>query len=128
MNVLIGDIGNTITKICLIKAKDLKINKIFYVNSQDILKKNSLKRKLKKILKKQTLSKVALFSSVVPKYQSLFKKLLNKFYKVKLREIKNKNIHKIIKIDIKNKNQIGSDRIANAVGVYKKYRTNKENT
>jgi len=124
MNVLIGDIGNTITKICLIKAKDLKINKIFYVNSQDILKKNSLKRKLKKILKKQTLSKVALFSSVVPKYQSLFKKLLNKFYKVKLREIKNKNIHKIIKIDIKNKNQIGSDRIANAVGVYKKYRTN----
>ena len=39
-------------------------------------------------------------------------------------EIKEKKIDKIVKIDIKNKNQVGSDRIANAAGVYKKYRTN----
>ena len=41
-----------------------------------------------------------------------------------LKEIKEKGINKIVKINIKNKNQIGSDRIANAVGVYKKYKTN----
>jgi type III pantothenate kinase len=51
-------------------------------------------------------------------------KYLKKFYKIKLREIKEKNIKKIVKINIKNKNQVGSDRIANAVGVYKKYKLN----
>ncbi len=41
-----------------------------------------------------------------------------------MREIKEKNIKKIIKINIKSKNQVGSDRIANAVGVYKRYKLN----
>ena len=76
MNVLLGDIGNSITKICLVKSKDLKINKISYINSNDILRKNLLKKELKKILKNKTLSKVSLFSSVVPKYESVFRKLL----------------------------------------------------
>ena len=35
-----------------------------------------------------------------------------------------KGINKIVKINIKNRNQVGSDRIANAAGVYKKYKTN----
>ena len=52
------------------------------------------------------------------------KKFLKRIYKIQLREIKEKNINKIVKINIKNKNQVGSDRIANAVGVYKKYKTN----
>ena len=124
MNVLLGDIGNSITKICLVKSKDLKINKISYINSNDISKENLLKKELKKILKNKALFKVALFSSVVPEYESLFRKLLNKFYNIKLKELKDKNIYKIIKINIKNRNQVGSDRIANAVGVYKKYKTN----
>ena len=38
MNVLIGDIGNTITKICLIEVARLKIKKIIYFDSN----KNSL--------------------------------------------------------------------------------------
>ena len=41
-------------------------------------------------------------------------------------EVKDKKIKKIIKIKIKNKNQVGSDRIANAVGVYKKYNSNSK--
>ena len=49
---------------------------------------------------------------------------MKKVFKIKLREIKEKNINKIVKINIKNRNQIGSDRIANAVGVYKKYKSN----
>ena len=33
MHVLIGDIGNTTTKICLIEKNTLKIKKIIYFNS-----------------------------------------------------------------------------------------------
>ena len=124
MKVLIGDIGNTITKICLVEIKSLKIKKIIYFNSNNISSKNSLKKELKKIIKSKSINKVALFSSVVPKYQLILKKLLKKVYKIKLREIKESKINKIIKINIKNRNQVGSDRIANAVGVYKKYKTN----
>ena len=124
MKVLIGDIGNTITKICLVKINSLKIKKIIYFNSNKISSESSLKRELKKIIKKQSINKIALFSSVVPKYQLILKKLLKKFYKVKLKEIKESGINKIIKINIKNRKQVGSDRIANAVGAYKKYKTN----
>ena len=42
MNALIGDIGNTITKICLIEFKNLKVRKIIYLNSKNILSKNLL--------------------------------------------------------------------------------------
>ena len=51
MNVLIGDIGNTNTKICLIEYKTLKIKKIIYFNSKNILAKNFLKKTLKKGIK-----------------------------------------------------------------------------
>ena len=124
MNVLIGDIGNTITKLCLAEIKNLKVKKIIYFNSNNITSKNSLKKNLKRIIKNKSINKVALFSSVVPKYQLILKKFLERVYKIKLREIKENAINKIIKINIKNKNQVGSDRIANAVGVYKKYKTN----
>jgi len=124
MNVLIGDIGNTITKICLVEIKKLKLKKIIYFNSSYITSKNYLKKNLKTIIKNKSVNKIALFSSVVPKYQLLLSRFLNKIYKIKLREIKEKRINKIIKINIKNKNQVGSDRIANAVGAYKKYKTN----
>jgi len=124
MHVLIGDIGNTTTKICLVEIKTFRIKKIIYFNSNNISSKKFLNNKLKKIIKSKPISKVALFSSVVPKYQFILKKFLKRIYKIQLREIKEKNINKIVKINIKNKNQVGSDRIANAVGVYKKYKTN----
>jgi len=124
MNVLIGDIGNTNTKICLIEIKTFKIKKIISFNSNNISSKNFLKKNLKKILKKKSINKIALFSSVVPRYQLIFEKFLKKIYKIKIKEIKDKKINKVVKINVKNKNQVGSDRIANAAGVYKKYKTN----
>ena len=124
MNSLIGDIGNTITKICLIETKSFKVEKIIYFNSNKILSNNYLKKSLKRIIRNKTINKFALFSSVVPRYQMVLKKFLNKIYKIKLKEIKEKSIKKIIKINIKNKNQVGSDRIANAVGAYKRYKSN----
>ena len=124
MDALVGDIGNTITKICLIETENLKVKKIVYFNSKDITSLNSLKKNLKKIIKKKSIYKSSLFSSVVPKYQLILKKFLKRVYKIKLREIKEKSINKIIKINIKNKKQVGSDRIANAVGAYKKHKVN----
>ena len=122
MYSLIGDIGNTITKICLIELKTFKIIKIVYFNSIKINSNVFLKKSLKKIIKKRNINKFALFSSVVPRYHSIFKKFLRKAYKIQLKEIKEKGIKNIVKINIKNKKQVGSDRIANAVGVYKKYK------
>ena len=124
MNILIGDIGNTVTKICLTEIKKSKIKKIIYFSSNNISSEKALKKNLKKIIKHKLVNKVALFSSVVPKYQFILKKVLKKFFKIKLMEIKEKKINKIIKINIKNKKQVGTDRIANAVGVYKKYKSN----
>ncbi len=54
MNALIGDIGNTTTKICLIEIKTLKLKKIIYFNSNNISSKNFLKKNFSKILKKKT--------------------------------------------------------------------------
>ena len=124
MNALIGDIGNTITKICLIDTKTFKVKKNFYFNSSEIISEKILKKKLKKIIINKSIGSTALFSSVVPKYYFMLKKFLKKNYKVNSREIKEKSINKIVKINIKNTNQVGSDRIANAVGVYKKYKAN----
>ena len=124
MNVLIGDIGNTTTKICLIEIQTFKIKKIIYFNSSYILSKHILKKKLTKIIKNKSINKIALFSSVVSKYQLSLKKFLKTNYRIHLKEIKEKNINKIVKINIQNKKQVGSDRIANAVGVYKKYKSN----
>jgi len=124
MNIIIGDIGNTITKICLVAGRNYKIKKIIYFNSNKIFSTRYLRTNFKKIIKKGTIHKIALFSSVVPKYELLIKSFLKKKYHISLKEIKDKKIKKIVKISIKNKKQVGSDRIANAVGVYKKYKTN----
>ena len=58
MNILIGDIGNTNTKICLIEYKTLKIKKLIYFNSRKICSKNFLKKTLKKIVKNHTIGKI----------------------------------------------------------------------
>ena len=38
MYALIGDIGNTVTKICLVKLNKYKVKKIIYLESNKILK------------------------------------------------------------------------------------------
>jgi len=123
-NILIGDIGNTLTKVCLLEIKTLKLKKIIYLNSKNITSKNYLSKNLKNITKHRFINKTSLFSSVVPKYNLMMKKFLYETYKIKLIEIKSKRIKKIIKINIKNKNQVGSDRICNAVGAYIKFNSN----
>ena len=64
MKALIGDIGNTITKICLLEKKRLKVKKIVYINSKDLMSKNLLKKKLESIAGTKSMNKLALIGTV----------------------------------------------------------------
>tara|TARA_B100000963_G_scaffold278412_1_gene246799 strand:- start:12 stop:758 length:747 start_codon:yes stop_codon:yes gene_type:complete len=116
MKYLIGDIGNTSTKICVLN-ENFKILRSYNFQTNKMYKGNLLKSIVRKKNNKN-LNPVFLFSSVVPKVFTNIKKSL-KFTKFKILEIKNLKLNKIIKINVKNKKNLGSDRIANAIGVKK---------
>ena len=111
---IIGDIGNTDVKICLVDNK-FKIKKKIKIKTSEINQTN-LKTKLKFLFKYKEKINNIVFSSVVPKtYKKIlfyFKSNLNK----KPQEIKNLNLNKLIDIKV-NKKQVGSDRLANSIGV-----------
>ena len=116
---LVGDIGNTETKICLLNNRYKKIKKIT-LNTQKLSMKYLTHKTL---LIKKNLSYVEkiLFSSVVPDKYKVIKKFLKIKTKKKSLEIKELNLKKIIKINV-NKKQIGSDRLANAIGIFKTHK------
>ena len=116
MKFLIGDIGNTSTKICILNKK-FQILRSYNFETIKMYRNNLLKNIIKKKTNKN-INPVFLFSSVVPKVFANIKNSL-KSTKFKLLEIKNLKINKIIKINIKNKKNLGSDRIANAIGAKK---------
>ena len=116
MKFLIGDIGNTSTKICILNKK-LQILRSYNFETIKMYRSNFLKNIIRKKTNKN-INPVFLFSSVVPKVFVNIKKSL-KLTKFKILEIKNLKINKIIKINIKNKKNLGSDRIANAIGAKK---------
>jgi type III pantothenate kinase len=121
MHYLVGDIGNTLTKISILN-KNFKIIKSFNIETNKLIKSNNLKLFFNKIMSTKTKKKI-LFSSVVPSIYKKIKVYLNK-KKHKVFEIKELDFKKIIKLNIKKTNQIGSDRIANAVGSYEYYKKN----
>ena len=116
MKYLIGDIGNTSTKICLLNHK-FKIIKHIEIDTKKNIKNNFLKIILSRY-KIKNLNPNFLFSSVVPlafrEIKKRFKKTKYKFY-----EVKDFDLKKIIRLNVKNTKQLGSDRIANAIGVQK---------
>ncbi len=116
MKFLIGDIGNTSTKICVLDKK-YKILRSYNFETIKMFKGNPIKTIIRKKINNE-LNPVFLFSSVVPKVFINIKKSFN-FTKYKALEIKNLNLSKVIKINVKNKKQLGSDRIANAIGTKK---------
>tara|TARA_B100001094_G_scaffold12409_1_gene10978 strand:+ start:188 stop:928 length:741 start_codon:yes stop_codon:yes gene_type:complete len=110
--IILGDIGNTETKICLVNSNYKIIKKILLPS------KGKKITKLNKYFKGFEFSKVnkILFCSVVP---STFKELKDYFSnktKIKCFELKELNLRSILKIDV-NYKQVGSDRLANAISV-----------
>ena len=112
MYYIVGDIGNTSTRICIINKRS-KIVKSFIFETKEVFKRGYLKKILNKLLKVNSRKEI-LFSSVVP---LAYKKIKNEFNKknYKILEIKSLNIKKLIKINIKNTKQLGSDRIVNSI-------------
>ena len=109
--IILGDIGNTETKICLVNNNKI-VKRIIFPS------KGKKKKILNKHFKKFKFSKLKkiLFCSVVP---STFKELKKYFLKrtnVKCFELKELDIRSILKIDV-NYKQVGSDRLANAISV-----------
>jgi len=114
---LIGDIGNTETKIFLLD-KNYKIIKRFVLSTNKI-SELVLKKKFKFIIKNNILIEKSLFCSVVPKIFLIIKTFVTKNFKSKCIELKNLNLSKLMKIDV-NRKQVGSDRIANCLAVTSK--------
>ena len=112
--IIVGDIGNTETKICLVNSNNTIIKKITLITKK--INSSLLKRSLSNLNLKNILINKCLFCSVVPKSFNEVKNFLNKTYKIKCHELKKLKLNKLIKIKV-NYKQIGSDRLANAISV-----------
>ena len=121
MNYLVGDIGNTNIKICKIDKK-FRIKNTYLFNSKSSNLKKELTAKIKSMSEKN-INKNVLFSSVVPEVFNKIKFILKK-KKMKVYEIKNFNLKNIMTFNIKKYSQLGSDRIANSIGAYFKFKSN----
>ena len=118
--ILLGDIGNTETKICVADFSG-KILKRFNLTTKEINQKNIVKSFNKNQIKFDKITKI-LFCSVVPRSFKKIQFFLKKKVKIKIYEIKDLKLKKLLKIEA-NFKQVGSDRIANAISVI----NNKDN-
>ena len=114
--IIVGDIGNTEVKICFF-YNGLKKKYLFKTDS---LNKKIIRKKFN-FLRKKIYFKNAIISSVVPKTFTQIKKIFYNLYKVNCVELKKLNLTRLINIKV-NKKEIGSDRLANAIGVMSKNR------
>tara|TARA_B100001057_G_scaffold385562_1_gene392325 strand:- start:73 stop:819 length:747 start_codon:yes stop_codon:yes gene_type:complete len=111
---ILGDIGNTETKLFLVSKNNNILKKISFP-SKDINNKklNYLFKKNK--IQLDSVEKI-LFCSVVPNTFKKIKKFLSKKIKVKVYEVKNLNLKSLINIKV-NFKQVGSDRITNSISL-----------
>ncbi|WP_415314270.1 type III pantothenate kinase [Candidatus Pelagibacter sp. Uisw_106] len=118
--IIVGDIGNTETKICLVNSKNIIIKRVNLITKK--INYSLLRKSLAILSLKNKVIDKCLFCSVVPKSFNEIKIFFNKTYKIKCHELKKLKLNKLIKIKV-NYKQIGSDRLANAISVI----NNKDN-
>ena len=118
--IIVGDIGNTETKICLVNSKNIIIKRVTLITKK--INYSLLRKSLAILSLKNKVIDKCLFCSVVPKSFNEIKSFFNKTYKIKCHELKKLKLNKLIKIKV-NYKQIGSDRLANAISVI----NNKDN-
>ena len=118
MNYLLIDIGNSETKLYFYKKR---IERKIFIKSK-IISEKVLRNKLSFTSKKKNRVDKVVLSSVVPNLTKKIKKFFKIRDNLKVNEIKDFNLKKYLKIKL-NKKYVGSDRIANAIGVdkYKNY-------
>ena len=111
---ILGDIGNTETKIFLVSTNN-KIIKKLNLSTKDINYTTLNKLFINYISDYKKVKKI-LFCSVVPKSLSIIKKFLSKKTKLKCYEVKELNLKSLIQIKA-NYKQVGSDRLTNAISL-----------
>ena len=112
--IILGDIGNSETKIFLLNHKEKIIKNIIFPSKN--INQKTLNSKLTFLVQDFNKIKKILFCSVVPRSFTLIKKFFLKKTKIKCYEIKNLNLKSLINIKV-NFKQVGSDRITNAISV-----------
>jgi len=118
--LILGDIGNSETKIFLVNSKGKILKKINL--SSKFMTNSILNKKFKILIKDFKNIKKVLFCSVVPRNFKSIKKFISKKTKIKCHEIKDLNLKSVLKINA-NYKQVGSDRLANAISLM----NNKDN-
>ena len=111
---ILGDIGNTETKIFLVSTNN-KIVKKLNLSTRDI-NITKLNRLFINFIADYKKVKKILFCSVVPKSFIIIKKFLSKKSKLKCYEVKDLNLKSLIQIKA-NYKQVGSDRLTNAISL-----------
>ena len=96
--IIVGDIGNTETKICLVNSKNEIIKRISLSTKK--INSSLLKKSILNLNKNNILINKCLFCSVVPKSFIKIKKFFNKFYKIKCHELKKLNLPAGVEINI----------------------------
>ena len=113
---LVGDIGNSEIKICLINSKKKTIKKFNFTSKNISLKK--IRKNFKSLDQYYAKINKILFCSVVPKIFRLIKYYLKTKTNIKCFEIKDLDLSSFLNIKV-NYNQVGSDRIANSISLVK---------
>ena len=116
MNIL-GDIGNSETKVYLVNSNNKIIKDINFPSKK--INNKILNQKFRFLVKDFKSIKKVLFCSVVPVSFNLIKKFLSKKIKKKCYEVKDLKLRSLINIKV-NFKQVGSDRLTNAISLLNK--------
>ena len=114
---ILGDIGNSETKVYLVNSKNKIIRNINFPSKK--INDKILNQKFKYLIKDFKSIEKILFCSVVPKSFNLIKKFLSKKNKKKCYEVKDLKLRSLIDIKV-NFTQVGSDRLTNAISLLNK--------
>ena len=111
---ILGDIGNSETKVFLVNSKNRIIKNINFSSKQ--INNKILNSKFSFLVKDFKLIEKILFCSVVPKSFELIRMFLLKKTKKKCYEVKDLKLRSLINIKA-NYKQVGSDRLTNAISL-----------
>jgi type III pantothenate kinase len=111
---ILGDIGNSETKVYLVNSKNKIIRNINFSSKK--INDKILNQKFKYLIKDLKSIKKVLFCSVVPKSFNIIKKFLSKKTKKRCYEVKDLRLRSLINIKV-NFKQVGSDRLTNAISL-----------
>ena len=114
---ILGDIGNSETKVFLVSSKYKIIKNISFASKK--INNKILNKKFNYLVKDFKNVQKILFCSVVPKSFNLIKKFLSKKIKKRCYEVKDLKLRSLINIKV-NYKQVGSDRLTNAISLLNK--------